>query len=60
VLYTGILIVYMVLITYTMYIDCVYGSYIHVCWLCIWVLYTYMFMLHLGALYMYIDCVFVC
>ena len=41
-----------------MYIDSVYGSYVHVCWLCIRVLCKCKLMVYMGA--MYIDCVYGC
>jgi hypothetical protein len=56
-----------------MYIDCVYGCYVHiywlciwvgcyvhVCWLCIWVPYICILIVHMGAMYMHIDCVYRC
>ena len=43
-----------------MYIDCVYRCYIHVYWLCIWVLYACILVVRKGAIYMYIDCVYGC
>jgi hypothetical protein len=51
--YTCILMVYMGP-TY-MYINSAYGCYIHVYWLCIWVLCTCILMVYMGAMYMYID-----
>jgi hypothetical protein len=70
-LYTCILIVYMGAYFYAcilmvcmgaiyMYIDGVYGCYIHVYWLCIWVLYTRILMVYISVIYMYIDCVYGC
>ena len=41
-----------------MYIDGVYGCYIHVYLLCIWVLYTCILIVCMGAMYMYIDGVY--
>ena len=54
-----------------MYIDCVYGCYIRVYWLCIWcyihvywlriwVLYTCILIAYMGAIYMSFDCVYGC
>ena len=54
-----------------MYIDCVYGCYIRLYWLCIWcyihvywlriwVLYTCLFIVYMGAIYMYIDGIYEC
>ena len=43
-----------------MYIKCVYGYNMHVCLLCIWVLYTCMLNVHIGAMKMYIKCVCGC
>jgi len=54
-----------------MYIDCVYGCYIHVYLLCIWVLCTGILIVYTGAIscilivymddiYMFIYCVFGC
>jgi hypothetical protein len=41
-----------------MYIDCVYGCYVHVYWLCIWVEDTRILIVYIGAICMYIDFVY--
>ena len=43
-----------------MYIDCVYACHIHVYRMCIWVLYTYIFIVYMGVMYMYVDGVYGC
>jgi len=58
VLCTCIMIVYMG--TIYMYIDSVYGCYIHVYWWCIWVLYTCILIVYMGVVDMCIDCVYGC
>ena len=51
--YTCLLIVYMGDIY--MCIDAIYGCYVHVYRLCIWVLYTCILGVYMGVMYMYID-----
>jgi hypothetical protein len=43
-----------------MYIDGVYGCYIHVCSLCLLVLYACSLIVYMGAIYKYIDRVYGC
>jgi hypothetical protein len=43
-----------------MYIDSVYGCYIHVYWWCIWVIYTCIIIVYMGVMYMYVDGVYEC
>jgi hypothetical protein len=43
-----------------LYIDCIYEYYIHVYWLCIWVLHTCILMVCMSAIYMYNDGVHGC
>ena len=42
------------------YVDGVYGCYVHVYQLCIWVLFACILIVYMGVIYMYIDCVYGC